>query len=207
MSLLDITNSFLFEREVWFPDDRSVAKNPNHDCPPTTNTLGNQKPTQGFLYRFKCTKNESHWAHQIHWPRRRQEWRQRRQPSKGLCQSQKEVWGLKDIVFLIFHIFDNFYVELAKLWLYLKSEPVCLFSDPIFVHLSPSPLSERTNFLSQPRVFMIYILAHPLGCSICVEIFHVNCVSENFAQLQHALGSRLPGHKLTQPCLWPWLSC
>ena len=103
--------------------------------------------------------------------------------------------------------FDNLYVELAKLWLYLKSEPVCLFSDPIFVHLSPSPLSERTNFLSQPRVFMIYILAHPLGCSICVEIFHVNCVSENFAQLQHALGSRLPGHKLTQPCLWPWLSC
>ena len=66
-------------------------------------------------------KNESHWAHQIHWPRRRQEWRQRRQPSKGLCQSQKEVWGLKDIVFLIFHIFDNLYVELAKLWLYLET--------------------------------------------------------------------------------------
>ena len=122
MSLLDITNSFLFEREVWFPDDRSVAKNPNHDCPPTTNTLGNQKLTQGFLYRFKCVqKNESHWAHQIHWPRRRQEWRQRRQPSKGLCQSQKEVWGLKDIVFQIFHIFDNLYVELAKLWLYLET--------------------------------------------------------------------------------------
>ena len=38
MSLLDVTNSFLFEREVRFPDDRSIAKNPNHDCPPTTNT-------------------------------------------------------------------------------------------------------------------------------------------------------------------------
>ena len=56
MSLLDITNSFLFEREVRFPDDRSIAKNPNHDCPPTTNTLGNQKLTQGFLYRFKCVQ-------------------------------------------------------------------------------------------------------------------------------------------------------
>ena len=146
MSLLDITNSFLFEREVWFPDDRSIAKNPNHDCPPTTNTLDNQKLTQGFLHRFKCV----HWE-PLSTPdtltTTRQEWRQRRPPSKGLCQSQKEVWGLKDIVFLIFHIFDNLYVELAKLWLYLKSEPVCLFSDPIFVHLSPCPLSERTNFL------------------------------------------------------------
>ena len=56
MSLLDITNSFLFEREVRFPDDRSIAKNPNHDCPPKTNTLGNQKLTQGFLYRFKCVQ-------------------------------------------------------------------------------------------------------------------------------------------------------
>ena len=147
MSLLDITNSFLFEREVRFPDDRSIAKNPNHDCPPTTNTLGNQKLTQISLYRFKCTKK---WE-SLSTPDTLTTTKAGMKATTTTIQRPVSVsersLGFKRYRYSNLSQFDNLYVELAKLWLYLNPEPVCLFSDPIFVHLSPSPLSERTNFL------------------------------------------------------------